>query len=89
LTGRDPVDTVLVDGRFRVACTLRTILECHQNTNLRILIHDFSGRENYQVLRKYLHEVARVESLAVFTVKEDLDISSVMSDYEQYKYDPA
>ncbi len=37
----EKIDTVLVDGRFRVACTLSTILHCHGNKGLRILIHDF------------------------------------------------
>ena len=35
------LDLALIDGRFRVACTLKLILECHKNSDLKILIHDF------------------------------------------------
>ncbi len=83
------VDTVLIDGRFRVACAMKTILECHNNRPLRILIHDFWNREAYHIALKYLTETARAETLGVFAIKKDIDLNSVKETYEQYKYDPA
>lgn len=35
------LDLVLIDGRLRVACALKTIIECVDNFKLEILIHDF------------------------------------------------
>ena len=51
------VDLALVDGRFRVACTLKIIMSCCENSNLKILIHDFWNREQYHILLKYLDTV--------------------------------
>ena len=84
---KDKVDTVLVDGRFRVACTLRTILECHANKRLQILIHDFWNRPQYHVVLRYLDVVAQRDTLGVFEVKKGIDLNAVQSDYETYKFD--
>ena len=34
----DKIDTVLIDGRFRVACTLNTIINCNKNINWTVFI---------------------------------------------------
>ena len=81
------IDTVLIDGRFRVACTLKTILECQQNKNIQIIIHDFWNREQYHSVLNYLDVVDRIDSLGVFAIKKHLDFNSVKNDYELYKYD--
>ena len=82
------IDLAFVDGRFRVACTLRIILECYTNNNLDILIHDFWNREKYHLVLKYLDIVDRVDSLGVFSIKKSIDLKSVHKDYEAYKFDP-
>src|SRR5690606_18853321 len=48
------IDTVLIDGRFRVACVLSVILNITSNKNTTILIHDFWNREKYHRVLKYL-----------------------------------
>jgi hypothetical protein len=83
---KEKVDTVLVDGRFRVACTLKTILECHPNKNLQILIHDFWDRPHYHIVLRYLDAVVRADTLGVFELKKGIDLNAVRSDYEAYKY---
>lgn len=82
------IDTVLIDGRFRVACALKTILECRDNSGLKIMIHDFTFREEYQHVFNYLDEVERVNSLLLFKIKEDVDLEKVKSDYDKFKYLP-
>lgn len=62
------LDCVLVDGRFRVACTLQIILHCFQNENLFILFHDIWTRPYYHIILKYLIEIERVDSLGVFWI---------------------
>ena len=57
------IDFALVDGRFRIACTLKIILGCHVNNTLEIAIHDFWHRENYHLVLKYLNVVDRADSL--------------------------
>jgi len=83
------IDLVMIDGRFRVACTLKIILECYFNNKLKILIHDFWNREEYQVVLKYLDVIDRVDSLGVFSIREDIDLKLVNSDYVAYKFNPA
>jgi hypothetical protein len=71
-----------------MACALRTILECHENDNLEIMIHDFSDRTQYHVVLKYLDIVDCVDTLGTFTLKIDIDLESVKKDYEHYIYTP-
>ncbi len=83
------IDLALVDGRFRVACTLKVILSCHANERIRILIHDFWNRPQYHILLKYLDPLTRADSIGLFAIKSDIDLTSVEQDYETYKLSPA
>ncbi len=88
LIDKELIDTVLIDGRFRVACTLKTILECYNNAGLKILIHDFYDREEYHIVLKYLHELEKADTLGVFSIKKGIDLAEVQADYEAYQYIP-
>ncbi|MGV3278667.1 hypothetical protein ACFX5K_03360 [Rickettsiales bacterium LUAb2] len=65
------IDTVLVDGRFRVACTLNTIKFCNKNTV--IIIHDFWNRKHYHILLQFLDVVEQVDTIGVFKVKTNIN----------------
>jgi len=82
------IDLVLIDGRFRVACTLKVISECRNNKNLNILIHDFWDRKPYHVVLKYLDTVEKVETMGLFRIKENIDLKLLAEDYEAYKANP-
>lgn len=82
------IDTILVDGRFRVACALKSILECRNNKGLKIMIHDFTFRDEYQHVFNYLDEVKRVNTLVLFRIKDEIDMEKLQSDYDHYKYIP-
>jgi hypothetical protein len=82
------IDLVFIDGRFRVACILKTILSCYQNDGLKILIHDFWNREYYHIVLKYLQVVKQVDTIGLFTIKNNIDLKSVQKDYETYKFNP-
>ncbi len=82
------IDLALVDGRFRVACTLRIVLECHKNSRIKILIHDFWNRPQYHIVLKYLDTVTRDDTIGLFSIKENIDLISVGNDYETYKFTP-
>lgn len=83
------LDTFLVDGRFRVACVLSTIIYIHTSGNYKkiIIIHDFWNREYYHIVMQYLRVINKVETLGVFSIKEDLNITEVKQNYEKYKFD--
>jgi len=82
------IDLALIDGRFRIACTLKLILECHKNTNLKILIHDFWNRKKYHIVLKYLDVINKVDTMELFSIKKNVDIKFVERDYEIYKLNP-
>ncbi|WP_022852612.1 hypothetical protein [Thermodesulfatator atlanticus] len=82
------IDLVLIDGRFRVACALKTILKCYGNENIKILIHDFWNRNQYHIVLKYLEVLDKVEKLGLFSIKRNIDLNLVKKDYETYKTDP-
>jgi hypothetical protein len=82
------IDLALVDGRFRVACILKIVLACYENSNILILIHDFWDRPHYHVVLKYLDIVNRADTIGLFSVKKNVDLKSVEHDYEAFKLIP-
>lgn len=82
----DKIDTVLIDGRFRVACTLNTILNCNENT--KIIIHDFFNRDEYHIVLNYLDIIEKANTLGVFKIKENINKNEISNIIEQYKYNP-
>lgn len=77
-------DRVFIDGRFRVACALQTILNCDNNT--KILIHDFNNRSEYHCILEFLEIVDTADMMALFKLKENIDTSKVLEMYNEYKF---
>lgn len=82
------IDTVFIDGRFRVACTLKSIEKFYNNKDLRIIIHDFWNREHYHIVLNYLDVVDKVDTLGVFKIKENINFDKLKNDYDEYKNNP-
>ena len=66
-------DVVFVDGRFRVACILQTIMFAENNPT--IVVHDFWNRPGYHEALPFLHVVNKGDSLMAATIKPDFDRS--------------
>jgi hypothetical protein len=79
-------DTILIDGRFRVACTLASILNCKGSPT--IIIHDFTIRDYYHILLKYIDIVTTEDTMCIFKIKDKIDIDIVIQDYDKYKFNP-
>ncbi|MEI7125036.1 tetratricopeptide repeat protein [Pectobacterium versatile] len=81
---------ILVDGRFRVACTLNAIkhiLEKKKNiADAVIFIHDFWNRPDYHIVLAFLEKLKIAESAGSFKIKNDINISSLNEVLEKYKY---
>lgn len=74
------VDTVLIDGRFRVACALNVASRVARRT--MILFDDYGDREHYRVVETYLGRPRMKGRLAVFTLRTPVVIpDAVMSHY--------
>jgi hypothetical protein len=79
------VDTILIDGRFRAACGLKTI-EHFYKSNVKVMVHDFFNRlDHYGVLSKYFNTVDKSDTLGVFTIKDEIDLEELKKDYEKFK----
>jgi len=80
----DTADLVLVDGRFRVACTLESILRATPET--RIVIHDFWNRTEYHAVLPFLDWQQSVETLGVFRRRPEIDRRRVEDLLGDYRY---
>ena len=79
-------DLVLVDGRFRVACFLRSIQHC---PHAIIGIHDYL-RPQYHVVESFARKITQVEALAFFIpyrIEGQLR-QQFWSAVEKYEYEP-
>jgi hypothetical protein len=85
-------DLILVDGRFRVACTMTAIqhlLENHpQPRKARIFIHDFWNRPSYHLVLQFLDVVEQIDTAGVFRVKADLDRARIEATWKAYAQQP-
>lgn len=79
-------DLVLIDGRFRVACTLQSLLQT--DPGCLIVMHDFWNREPYHVVLRYLDVVDQADTMAVFTQKPNLDLRKIKADIRRYTFLP-
>ncbi len=77
-------DLVLVDGRWRVACVARAIIECPGST---IVIHDFWPRRNYHVVLGFLDHLDTVDTMGVFRARNDIDWPALCRVSAQYATD--
>ncbi|WP_437612089.1 O-linked N-acetylglucosamine transferase family protein [Erwinia sp. V71] len=82
-------DFVLVDGRFRVACTLNAIkhaLDTQQDLSATtIFIHDFWNRRDYHSVLEFLDTVEKAESAGVFKIKSGIDRAYMDRMLERFK----
>lgn len=80
-------DLILIDGRFRVACFLASLLLAKPGTI--ILFDDYFDRPNYHVVEKYLKPSARAGRMAEFIVDSSFNSSSALIDLLMKSTDPA
>lgn len=71
-------DAVLIDGRFRVACLLQSIIHCRPDCVF--LFHDFQNRPHYHGVLRHADILARVDTLAVLRAKQQVDGKAVLHD---------
>ncbi|MFY0606655.1 MAG: hypothetical protein JXR10_08065 [Cyclobacteriaceae bacterium] len=79
------IDTVLVDGRFRVACALKSLMECGSNEGFKVLFHDFH-REHYHIVLEFFNSEVQVDDLILLSPKPEYDTVKLQAIYDEYKY---
>jgi hypothetical protein len=84
--GLEP-DLILVDGRFRVACVLESLLRLSSPRDCRILCDDYVGRPHYHAVEQFA-DLSLVGRMAVLRAKRILDRAECRRLAEQYRTDP-
>lgn len=77
-------DLVLVDGRFRVACFLRTLASAAPGTT--ILFDDYTERTSYHVVEEFVSRGASEGTMASFVVPEFIDRQKIEREIEAFTY---
>lgn len=76
---------VLIDGRFRVASAMTTLLAVDSNT--KIFFHDFLNRPQYYRILNYVDVIDCVETLVILKRKATINWMELMKDIEYYAID--
>jgi hypothetical protein len=79
-------DLILVDGRFRVACFLYSLL-CAE-TNTTILFDDYTERPEYFIVEKFCKLDHTVGRMGFFKVVKDYTIPEICKTISQYSVIP-
>jgi hypothetical protein len=80
------VDLVIVDGRFRVACILNSLLE--GTKDMTIVVHDFWNRPEYHAVLPFLNCACRADSLAVFFPRARWDGDALQRELQRSAFTP-
>ena len=77
---------VLIDGRFRVACTLQSILRLNEDTVY--FIHDFNNREHYHIILEYLDVLGEADTAVACRAKKNIDWKKLCLTLQSFELDP-
>ena len=76
-------DTILIDGRFRVACALKAY--DFIDNKARIMFHDYISRPEYKVVEEFFTVVESVDSMAVLQKRADVNRDDLEEYIDYYK----
>ena len=77
-------DTILVDGRFRVACIAK--LYDYVSEDAHILVHDFLNRPKYHCILAFFEIVDKVDTLVCLKKKPSIDRVLLDKIIKEYSY---
>jgi len=75
-------DTVLIDGRFRVACFLFSLLSARIGT--KILFDDYLDRPHYFVVEQFCQLKATRGRMGLFSATKDFSITDICENIAKY-----
>jgi len=79
-------DLVLIDGRFRVACALRSLQHLVNRPNATLIVDDYVGRDWYLEIERFGEMVEVVGRMAVFRPKA-VDPDEIEKSMQRYTAD--
>jgi hypothetical protein len=80
-------DLILIDGRFRVACVLESLLRLGPKSTCNILVDDYAGRPHYKSIEKFGDLVAMHGRMAHFRKPCGLDVEKCRRVLEDFYRD--
>ena len=80
-------DVILVNGLFRVACVLESLLSLSPLSNTRIMVDDYGDRPYYHVVERFA-DVERVGRMGVLRPRKLLNRIEVRRLVRQFSMDP-
>lgn len=83
-TGNDKPDTILIDGRFRVACFLQSILLADAGTV--IFFDDYVSRRHFHIVEEYLPVHSTSGDQAQFVVSDSFNRAAVETELQHFMY---
>jgi len=81
---QDQPEVVLVDGRFRVACFLTSLLRAAPG--VRIIFDDYMNRPHYHLVEDFVKPAETCGRQALFIVPEALDRSLIAQRREAFRH---
>lgn len=75
-------DTVLIDGRFRVASFLYTLIAAEEG--VKVLFDDYFDRPHYFVVERFCKPTERRGRMAVFSVCKHFNLTELVSRIAEY-----
>lgn len=79
-------DTILIDGRFRVACFLFSLLNAQDGTT--ILFDDYFDRPQYAVAERFCRVESQHGRLAVFRAERGYSLPALTAAFAQFSLVP-
>lgn len=77
-------DLILVDGRFRVACFLQSLVNAAAGST--ILFDDYTERPNYHLVEEFVERADTCGTMAKFIVPDGLDRDTIAKEIEAFRY---
>jgi hypothetical protein len=80
-----PRAVVLVDGRFRIACAIRSLMSTAPGS--LVCFHDYLPRQGYHVVEEILEPMDRVDDMAIFQTPEELRLEPALKLLKRHNKD--
>lgn len=80
----DSPNLILIDGRFRVACFLNSLLRSNPGT--RIIFDDYTERPQYHIVEEFCEKPSLCGRQAIFTVPHAVSRDLIQQELEKFSY---
>lgn len=77
------IDTVFIDGRYRVACALNLLF--HFPKLDKIIFHDYLNNPQYKIIENFYSCVDHSDTLAIFKPQKDINLCTVENTLNIYR----